>query len=187
MSCYLTRNIKHSCDYNAGGISKIYLVDIRDFSAYQFAEDGLYDKCYVDKIIIGAEYIEIDSISEATFTESQDNGIYKQELTSFIRGLEGEKTNTMLLASSNKYVVVFSTYGGKYFTFGSDNGCTFSFSQIVGKVGESEGYSINLSKNSIYPLFQCSVQTTDKLLWILEGGTWNGDGIWTRTGIWKTI
>lgn len=188
MSCFLFRNIKHSCEYNAGGIASIYLLDIRDFVSYVFLNDKLYTECYAEKIIVASDYIELSSVDESNFTESQDNGIFKQELTTFIRSLEAEKLSSLLLASANRYLVTFKTLQGRAFSFGSDAGASLSFSQATGQTGEVSGYTITLSKNSIYPLFEVSIDEINKSpKWILDTGKWGGEAIWTRTGIWKTV
>lgn len=188
MSCFLTRNIKHTCEYNAGGIVSIFLLDIRDFVSYTFREDKLYTECYVENIRAGATYKEISTVDESNFTETQDNGIFKQELTTFVRSLEAEKLSSLLIASNNKYLVTFKTAQGRAFSFGSDSGASLSFSQTTGQTGEVSGYNITLAKNSIYPLFEVSVDEYDnKPIWILEKGIWNDKGVWLRDGIWKTV
>lgn len=164
MSCRLLKNIKHNCEYNAGGIINIFLVDIQDFIAYVFKDDKLYNQCFVESIKITAQnYILLDSVDESNFTETQDNGVFKQELSTFIGTLEGEKTSSLLLANSNKYVVIFQTSQGRAFSFGSDGGASISFSQITGQLGESSGYSITIDKNSIYPLFEIDIDNTQHI------------------------
>lgn len=188
MSSYLTRNIKHSCEYNAGGIVSIFLLDIRDFISYTFREDKNFTECYVEEIRAVAKYIELDSIAETEFIETNDGSIYKQELTTFIRSLDAEKLSSLLIASSNKYLVAYITRQGHAFTFGSDGGASIAFTQQTGRLGDSSGYQVTISKQSIFPLFEVK---SDELFkspkWILEGGKWNGEGIWTREGIWKTV
>jgi len=164
MSCKLIRDIKHSCEYNAGGIKSIYLLDIEDFISYQFLEDGLYNTSYVDQILENYEsfYYLLDTVEASNFTETEENGIYKQELTTFVHTLNFEKTSDLLLVGRNKYVVVFGTYQDTYFTFGSDGGASVSFSQITGQQGESTGYNITITKNSIYPLFEVNKDKFNK-------------------------
>ena len=187
MSCYLTRNIKHSCEYNSGGIASIFLLDIRDFVSYIFRDDKDFTECYVEEIIAVSNYIELSSINESNFTESQDNGIYRQELTSFVRTLEAEKLSSLLTASANKYLVCYITNQGNAFTFGSDGGASLSFTQQTGQLGESSGYRITLSKQSFYPQFETKVnELTKSPVWILDTGEWDGVALWTRKGIWKT-
>lgn len=160
MSCRLIQNIKHSCGYNPGGISEIYLLDIRDFVSYEFKDDKLYDQCFVDSIKISAsDYVRLDVVDEANFTESQDSGIYTQTISTFVRSLDSQKTAGLLLADSNKYLVVFRSQG-KMFSFGSDGGASLSFTQQTGQRGETGGYSISITKKSIYPLFEAAPDKT---------------------------
>ncbi|GAB6122266.1 hypothetical protein [Dysgonomonas termitidis] len=154
MTCRLLQNIKHTCDYNPGGITGIYLLDIRDFGAYQFTDEGLFSKCYVERIKSDVPFVEMGAVNESTFTETQENGIYKQGLTTFVHTIKGEKSSDLLLASTNKYLVAFRTSQGLMYSFGSDGGASLSFSQITGQLGETSGYQISISKNSVYPLFE---------------------------------
>lgn len=166
MSCRLIQNIRHTSEYNPGGIREIYLLDIRDFIAYNFTNDSLYDSCDVDLVVmpLDVDYIELDVVSESNFTESNDNGLFKQQLTTFVGTPEHTKTSDALLASINKYVVFFRTAQGKVYSFGSDGGASFSFTQATGQTGEASGYNITLSKNSIYPLFEVDAYKFNKTL-----------------------
>lgn len=161
MSCRLIQNIKHNCEYNAGGIKNIYLLDIRDFISYKFSDDRLYNECMVEEINISApNYLELDIIDTSNFSESPDNDIYRQSLTTFVRSLSSEKTANLLLVTSNKYLIIFRTNEGKTFCFGSDGGASVIFSQLTGQMGESSGYSVTIDKNSIYPLFEIDLDNT---------------------------
>lgn len=166
MTCRLIQNIKHTCDYNPGGITEIYLLDIRDFITYYFTNDSLYDSCDIDRVImpLDVDYIQLDVVSESNFTESNDNGLFKQQLTTFVGTLGHKKTSDALLASINKYVVFFRTTQGKVYSFGSDGGASFSFTQATGQTGGTSGYNITLSKNSTYPLFEVDAYKFNKTL-----------------------
>ena len=163
MSCRLIQNIKHGCEYNAGGITNIYLMDIRDFGSYIFRDDRLYNQCFVSDIVIPSEaghikpfskFAEVGTVNESNFTESQDKGVYKQQLTTFVRTLDAQKLSDLLIANSNKHLVAFRTSQDKFYCFGSDGGASLSFSQITGQMGEVSGYNMTISKNSVFPLFE---------------------------------
>ncbi|WP_029902293.1 hypothetical protein [Prevotella sp. 10(H)] len=154
MTCRLLQNITHTCDYNPGGITNIYLLDIRDFETYYFVEGGLFDKCYVERISVRTPFVEIGAVNESTFTEMQENDVYKQTLTTFVNTLSGEKSSGLLLAAANKHLVAFRTSQGLMYCFGSDGGASLNFSQITGQTGETAGYQITISKSSVYPLFE---------------------------------
>lgn len=158
MSYFLTNDIQHTLEYNSGGISHIYLLDIRHFVSYTFKDDKRYDQCLVDAISAIGQYVELSTVAESNFTESQSNGIYKQELTSFVRSVEGQKLSDLLVANAGKYLIVFKTYQDRYFTFASDGGASLSFSQQAGQSGNASGYALTISKNSLYPLFEVSPQ-----------------------------
>lgn len=179
MGCKLIQNINHSCEYNAGGITEIYLLDIRDFISYRFKDDKLYNECLVDKInMIDVDYIKLDTVSESNFTETEDNGIYKQTLTTFVGTLDYSKTSNLLLAKTNTYLMVFGNSQGKLYSFGSDGGASISFAQQSGQLNETSGYAITITKSSIYPLFEVNADQFNKLFVIL--GTESGDAISTE-------
>jgi len=166
MSCRLIRNISHSGDYNPGGITEIYLLDIRDFVTYKFTNDSLYDSCDVDRVVKEKDtaYIMLGAVAGSNFTESNDNGLFRQQLTTFAGTPDHRKTSDSLMASTGRYVVFFRTAGGKIYSFGSDGGASFSFTQVSGQTGEAAGYNITLSKNSIYPLFEVDAYKFNKIL-----------------------
>lgn len=155
MSCSLIQNIKHTCEYNSGGISNIYLLDIRDFLYYVFQEDLNYDNCFVERIIKkDVPYIQLSNVNESNFTESNETGLYTQQLTTFVRTIKAPKTSSLVLSSTNKYLVVFENSQGYIYSFGSDGGASVSFTQVSGQLGEASGYNITITKDSIYPLFE---------------------------------
>lgn len=154
MSSRLLNNIIHTGNYNNGGITEVHILDIRDFVSYRFQDDSLFDNCYVEKITASSLFSELGSVDESYFTESQNNGIYKQELTTFVRTVEANKTAGLLTASFSNYLVAFRNTQGKMYCFGSDGGASLSYVQQSGKVGEVTGYQVTLSKESIYPLFE---------------------------------
>lgn len=182
----LFNSIKHGSEYDAGGIVALYLLPIDDFVSYTFRGDGMFDTGYVEKIKASSEYTELDTISGSSFKETNEKGIYKQELTTFVRTLDGDKLSTLLRASTGRFLVTFKTYGNRAYTFGSDGGATLAFSQQTGQMGEASGFTITLLKNSLYPLFEAGLDQYNKNpVWILETGQWNDEGLWTRDGIWK--
>ena len=155
MNKNIITGIEKHTGYNTGGISNIFLLDIRSFIAYRFTNDMLFDECFVESVRISDyNYMEVETIESSKFQESMDNGIYKQQLTTFVRKLGAAKTSNLLKTNTTKYLVMFKTYENKYFCFGSDGGATVSFSQISGEIGGSSGYNLTINKSSVYPLFQ---------------------------------
>lgn len=155
MNKNIITGIEKHTGYNTGGISNIFLLDIRSFIAYRFTDDMLFDECFVESVRISDyNYMEVETIESSKFQESMDNGIYKQQLTTFVLKLGAAKTSNLLKTNTTKYLVMFKTYENKYFCFGSDGGATVSFSQISGEIGGSSGYNLTINKSSVYPLFQ---------------------------------
>lgn len=186
MTYFAENNILELCDYSIGGVSSAYLLDIRDFGGYKFANDGLYDSQMVDSIDIKDEYIAISTNDQSSFTESYSQEIYTQDLSLFVQGFNSDILRSLIKIRRNKYLATFKTNDGKAFTFGSDGGCSVSFTQTTGKTKESSGYTITVSKKSIYPLFGVSLDQYNKnLLWLFEDSILQDKGILFRNGILK--
>lgn len=154
MGQILSESIWSSNVFNVGGITQIWLLDTNDFHAYRFTNDDLYSANYVEAIGKTKPFLQLGHVNESNFTESYSNGYYSQQLNTFIHTLEAFKTSDLQIARSHKYLVVFVTTQGKAYTFGADNGASFSFSQTSGQTGETSGYSILLKTVSSYPLFE---------------------------------
>lgn len=151
----LTQNIKHNTQYNPGGIQELCLIDAKNFVGYQFKGDGLYTECFVESLrLSNTDYIHLDVVTGTSFSEKKSGDVYEQELTTFVRTIDHQKTANLLQADANKYIVILRTYDNRAFTFGADTGASFSFTQQTGQLGDSTGYDITLSKRSIYPLFE---------------------------------
>lgn len=151
----IINDIVHTGDYSNGGINKVFLLDINDFRSYRFRDDQLYDSCYVEQIYTEENFFsELEAVDESFFNESQSNGLYRQELSTFIRTIEAPKSSDLLRASVTKYLVAFRNTQGRTYCFGSDGGATIQFSQVSGKVGEVTGYQITIVKDSMFPLFE---------------------------------
>lgn len=169
MTSRLLQNIKHGKWYDAGGVAGIYLLDVRDFVSYRFKDDKLYDRCLVEKINIAVQdYITLDTVGESNFSENYENGVYKQQLATFVRSLSHNTTSDLLLAASNRYVVIIHTSQGKTYTFGSDGGASVRFTQQTGQMGEVSGYAVTIEKNSVYPLFEIDIDNTQHVARIFD-------------------
>lgn len=154
MSYYLNNDIRHTMAYNPGGIVMVYLLDINDFVTYRFKDDGLFEKGYVEKIKTKVLFNEIDTNSDSDFSETQENGIYKQELKAYVGTLTADKLSDLLKTVNSRFLVGFRTLQNRYYCFGSDGGASVKFSQLSGKEGEGAGYQLTFSKDSVYPLFE---------------------------------
>lgn len=154
MGQILTEDIKSSNVFNVGGITQIWLLDMRNFEGYLFSNDDLYSVSYVEAIAKRKPFLYLGHVNESSFTESYSNGYYSQQLNSFIHTVEALKTADLQIARSGKFIVVFVTTQCKAYTFGGDNGVSFLFNQTSGQTGETSGYSIQLKAVSNYPLFE---------------------------------
>jgi len=150
------RNIKSLPEYNVGGISKIWILNIDDFITYRFSNDKLYNQGLVEKVVATSPFLELDPVSESNFSETWTNNMYRQELNTFAGILKSSTLTNLLYAKTSKYLVAFRTIHGRNFIFGADGGASLSFSQQTGKTGEVSGYNIGIAKNSVYPLFELS-------------------------------
>ena len=149
-----TSPVKSASDYNLGGITHIWLLDITGFSSYKFTTDNSSKYSIVESIVASLPFVELGAVNESQFTEDCSENIFRQKLITFVCSPDTVKLNKLLTVSHNKNLVVFRSFQGHFFTFGSDGGASISFSQQTGQVGESSGYTISITKNSIYPLFE---------------------------------
>lgn len=150
----LTNGIDNLPEYNLGGISNIWLLNIDDFTAYLFRDDSLYNSGYVEDVYRSAPFFDLGCVNEASLKESFGNAIYKQELNTFVRTLNEDTLSWFQHAMYGRYLVIFRTMNDRYFTFGSDGGAKLSYSGQTGQTGETSGIAIKLEKNSIYPMFE---------------------------------
>ncbi len=156
-------NIKTTLGYNPGGITHIWLMDIKDFIGYRFKSDCLFDKYLVEGIIGNSGFAELQSINETGFTETSADNIFKQTLSTFIYPLTDENIGKIIHLKNNKYLVAFRSTVGQIFCFGGDGGASVTFGQQTGKTGEVEGYNITIEKKSVNPLFLISGEIAPQL------------------------
>jgi hypothetical protein len=154
MDYKLTSDIKSASGYNAGGVSRIWLLDIEDFASYQFEENNSGCLRMVTSVVASSPFIELGIMADANFTEDRVDNVFRQKLSAFVEPLSAENSAKLLIATGNKYLVLFRSPQGKFFTFGSDGGASLSFAQQTGVGNESSGYAVTIVKNSIYPLFE---------------------------------
>lgn len=159
MAYKLTKGIDSLAEYNLGGISHIWLLNIDDFISYRFKDDGLHNSSYVEAIYKENPFLELGSVEETNLKESLANGIYKQEINTSIRTLNNEIFDWLRYASCGRYVVVLRTMDNRHFVFGSDGGAKLSYSGQTGQKGELNGTVIKIEKSSVYPLFEINPDT----------------------------
>lgn len=159
MKCKLLQDIRSACEYNAGGLTHIYLLEIGYFQSYRFRNDGLYDESYVEKLFRTAPWVKLTVENESKFTETLTKGIYKQEAETFVRPIDAQLISWLQRVRERKFLVVFRTRLGRYFTFGSDGGVNLNFSGQTGQVGDVNGVNLKISKESKYPHFEVDEAT----------------------------
>lgn len=148
-----------ACEYNASGLTNIYLLNIDFFQDFRFRDDGLYDESYVEKIFRVGPFFELSVERESKFTETSGNDVYKQELETFVRTIDSHTIAWLQRARREKFLVVFRTRGNRYFVFGSDGGATLSSSAQTGQTGDLNGVNIRIDKESVYPHFETNADT----------------------------
>lgn len=154
MDCKLNKDLTGDCKYSISGIHSLWVLNIDDFQVYEFRDDKLYSEIYIDNIYIKGRWYELQTIDESKFTEKFANGGYSQELTTYISKFDSEIQAEILKTNKKKFLVLFRTNEGRYFVFGSDGGVPLVYTAETGTKGSSIGYSVTLSKNSQFPLFE---------------------------------
>lgn len=157
MSCR-PRDIHHSCLYNTGGVGQIILFDYRDFVSVLFSETDNSVSCKIDKIVFSdTNAVILDTVSESSYTEDSSNRVYSQSLLTFVRSIDGDKSSDLLIASTNKYIVLVKNRNKKAFIFGLDGGASISYSTLTDTEGNAEGYNISISNKSKYPILEIDI------------------------------
>lgn len=154
MDCKLNKDLTGDCKYSISGIHSLWVLNIDDFQVYEFRDDKLYSEIYIDNIYIKGRWYELQTIDESKFTEKFANGGYSQELTTYISKFDSEIQAEILKTNKKKFLVLFRTNEGRHFVFGSDGGVPLVYTAETGTKGSSIGYSVTLSKNSQFPLFE---------------------------------
>ena len=154
MDCKLNKDLTGGCKYSISGIHSLWVLNIDDFQIYEFMDDKLYSEIYINNIYTKGRWYELQTIDESKFTEKFVNGGYTQEVTTYISKFDSEIQAEILKTNKRKFLVLFRTNEGRYFVFGSDGGVSIAYTAETGTKGSSIGYSITLSKNSQFPLFE---------------------------------
>lgn len=171
---FKSKNVKSILSYNLGGITNIWLLNIKHFTAYKFKDDSLADRCTVEQIIASDTFFELESINESNYTENFTDNVYQQKLSTFIYPLSGQYSSHIASIKNEKYIVVFRTHLNRMFCFGSDGGASLSFTQQTGQGDGIQGYSISIGKDSTNSLFEIlninNIQIKHKYSPIFEDG-----------------
>lgn len=144
-------NIKTNCGYNLEGVDRIYLLDFADLSGFEFDGDDLYNNCLVVSILRSAPFIELDTPDSAKHDSSVQNGMYSHTLVTFIADISADILRNLHLATKRRYLPVFRTKMGRYFTYGYDAGATVTHTE---QTTEATGCLVTVTAASIYPLFE---------------------------------
>lgn len=145
MACRI-QSLKPPCAYNVEGIRRIFLLDYEDFIAFGFG--GLYDSCLVTALLRSGDFVEVETPNSAKYSST---GTYVHTLETFVGALNAETLATLHLATKRRYLVVFQTNAGQYFTFGYDQGATVTY---AGQTAEATGCLITVTAATAYPLFE---------------------------------
>ncbi|MDR1809922.1 MAG: hypothetical protein LBR34_05915 [Prevotella sp.] len=152
----LTGDIQTVSGYNTGGISRIWLLDADSFASYRFEENDSDCRLKVCAVVASSSFIELGAVTNGVFEEDRADNMFRQKLSAFIEPLSADILGKLLIASGNKYLVLFRTAQGQFFTFASDGGATLSFTQQTGDGSAPCGYTVSIVKNSACPLFEAT-------------------------------
>lgn len=128
-------------------------MDFADFSGMQFEGDDLYKNALATALYRAGNFVEIETPEGANYTSSIAAGIYAHRLETFIPSLDAATLSNLHLATKRRYLVVFQTMAGRYFTFGYDAGAAVTYTN---QTNEATGALMSIAASSIYPLFELS-------------------------------
>lgn len=147
------------------GISEIMLLDLADFDGFKFDSDNLYENCRVTAILRSGDLVNTDASESAKYNSTLQNGMYTHTLETFIAELSATMESLLHLSSKRRYVVVFKSNAGRYFTFGYNTGATISYAN---QTNESTGSVVTMTASSIYPLFEVAESAFTALPYNME-------------------
>lgn len=145
------QNLKPPCAYNVEGIQRIYLLDFDDFNGFKFDDDDLYSNCLVISVYKDGGYSELEVTETAKYMSSLQNGIYSHTLETFIPALSADTLSDLHLGTKRRYLVIFQTNTGQYFSFGYEAGAALTYAN---QTTEAIGSLVTISGTSIYPAFE---------------------------------
>lgn len=147
-NCRIT-NLKPPCGYNAEGITAILLLDAEDFTDFLFDDNGTYGTALVSGILRSGDFIEVDAPQlVARYTST---GLYVHTLETFILELSAPMLAQLHLATKRRYIVVFRTTEGRYFSFGYGTGATVRY---AAQTADNVGAAVTITASNAYPLFE---------------------------------
>lgn len=168
INCKLNRNITlnqynedgsvNSCNsvdvsMGVGGInSPLYVYNIDEVENLKFENDNRADdSLVVDTIITDAAFYSID-FSSASYSEEYSDGKWTHKLTLDIANITSLFEDLLSDAVNGKYLVAFRPNGSNdYRLYGWKDGASLTYSMNIGE--DSQGYTVELSDTSEYPLF----------------------------------
>lgn len=150
MDCDI-EDIVNSCAYNGEGITGLQLLDLANVGGVQYSDLARYDVARVENILTGGNYIDISTHDGAQYNSELNNRLYTHTITTFVRGLDAQKVQSLIKAVKRRYVAIFTTKTGNKFIFGQDSGATVNFS---GRTNDGNGYFITIMARSRFPLFE---------------------------------
>lgn len=146
-------NIKPPCGYTLEGITEVILLDFDDFKGFKFEGDDLYNNCLVVGIIRVGNFTDVPAPETAKYSSAINNKIYAHSVETFSNELSAYQSANLHLALQRRYIVVFKTKVGRYYTFGYEAGAVVTYSN---QTADAIGALITISAPSIYPLFEVS-------------------------------
>lgn len=147
-------NLTPPCGYNVQGIIAAQVMDLEDFSGFQFFGDGLEDSALVEKIFGGAP-VAVPTSSATKYSSAKNGKLYTHTLESFIPELSAQLSASLDLAGHRKFIVIFTTAMGKRFAFGYGNGASLSYTN---QSAEALGSLVTLSAVSTFPIFELTAE-----------------------------
>lgn len=147
--CRIT-SLTPPCGYNVQGIRAAHVLDFEGFGGLQFDGDGLEDTALVEKVF-GLNPVALPVASTTKYTSSKSGKVYAHTLETFIPELSAQLSASLDLATRRKFVVIFTTAGGRRFLFGYENGATLSYTN---QTADALGSMLTLTAASVYPLFE---------------------------------
>lgn len=152
-------NLVPRCGYNPDGIKNIWLLDFEDFQGYVYPGLENYDKSHVSGIYAVGPLVPIAAPNMVAKYSS--TGSYVHTLETFIPALTHSLAEQLNIAIRRRYVVIYKTNKGQFYTFGDEAGAAVSYAN---QTAEGVGSLVTITAQSIHPLYELDSTAMDNIM-----------------------
>lgn len=124
MPCLFTAGISKSCSYNVSGLKNLYLANLSEIASYTVGLDGTITgiTMVATKKFYSFEFENDTAEFKSTFTNSNGNKFFAENITLSLAGLDQDKLNTFEELGLSDAVAICVKKDGSAFLLGKNGG-----------------------------------------------------------------